>query len=184
MGLEHVRQRASRAGEEWGSSLDALVRLVAELSEEVRSLSHRLHPSVLDDLGLEAALRQLTTDLQRTAGLTVRLTSNLGGTVALPDTVATALYRIAQEALRNILRHARDASVTVSLLATSDEVRLSVRDDGPGMDVRAVREKGGLGLVSMRERANLAGGSLEIRSAPAAGTEVVVAVPCWWVSKP
>jgi two-component system CheB/CheR fusion protein len=184
MGLEHVRQRATRAGQDWASRLDTLVRDVAELSKEVRSLSHRLHPSVLDDLGLDAAIRQLINDLQRTAGLTVRLTSNLGGSVALPNTVATALYRIAQEALRNIVRHARDASVMVNLAATSDEVRLTIHDDGPGMDLLAVREKGGLGLVSMRERANLAGGSLEIRSAPGAGTEVMAVVPCWWAGQP
>ena len=183
IGLVQLRRLPESAVEEWRTAVDLLIGDVGALSAEVRNLSHRLHPSVLDDLGLDAALRQLVADLERSAGLTVRLSTSLGAAPTMPGIVAAALYRIAQEALRNIMRHAKDALVSVRLAATPAEVRLSVQDDGPGMDLAQVRFKGGLGLVSMRERANLAGGSLEIKSAPGQGTIVIAVVPCWWADK-
>lgn len=180
MGLVHIRKRLAHEVPNSIVVLEPLIREVGALSSEVRELSHRLHPSVLDDLGLEVALRQLVEDFERSAGLTTRVSTSLPNAASLPPIVTTALYRIAQEALRNASRHAKDARVTVAVSSTGGEVRLTVRDDGPGMDVTAERGKGGLGLISMRERANLAGGSLEIRSAPGEGTELIVTVPCWW----
>lgn len=157
----------------------ALARLqgrLTALSEDVRNMSHRLHPSLLEDLGLEAALRSLAADIQATHGLAVRFNCDATGT-AVPANVATALYRIAQEALRNVTKHAGEARVTVSLLGTGRDLRLSVIDDGRGFDPEQVRSKGGIGFVSMQERAQLVGGQLIVRSAPGNGTEIQAVVP-------
>jgi CheY-like chemotaxis protein len=153
---------------------DALERRLAALSDEVRDLSHRLHPSILDDLGLPAALRALAEEFERARRIPVRVEVD-EGLAPLSPTLATAAYRIAQEALHNAAKHSRDG-VIISL-AGGDALRMTVEDRGPGFDVETVRAKGGLGILSMRERARAAGGALQIESAPGQGTMVRLVVP-------
>ncbi|MBA3548728.1 MAG: PAS domain S-box protein [Nannocystis sp.] len=153
-----------------------LEKYVAGLAGEVRRLSHRLHPSILDDLGLAVALRRLVEDFQvsrdQPVGLTERdLPDDIAG-----DTAAT-LYRIAQEALRNISKHASTGPVRIELGDEGGELRLTIADSGPGFDHAAVRGRGGLGIISMQERARLVGGSLSLRSRPGEGTIIDVRVP-------
>ncbi len=160
------------------ASLDRLIGMVAGISEEVRQLSHRLHPSVLDDLGLVPALRTLCEEFERTYGMAVHLTPPVPSSPLVPLAVATALYRISQEGLHNTVKHGHDSSVVIKLSTTPHEIRLTIQDSGPGFDPEAVRARGGgLGLMSMQERVRLVGGTLEVRSSPSTGTEITVNVP-------
>ncbi len=153
-----------------------LEKYVAGLASEVRRLSHRLHPSILDDLGLAVALRRLVEDFQASRDLPVQLCEH-----ALPDDIhrdtAAALFRIAQEALRNISKHASTGPVRVELGHEASELRLTITDSGPGFDHASVRGRGGLGIISMQERAHLVGGSLSLSSRPGEGTIIDVRVP-------
>jgi PAS domain S-box-containing protein len=149
---------------------------IATVSELIRNLSHRLHPSILEDLGLEPALRALVEELEAAHGLAVRLAMTpLPRQIPLAS--ATALYRITQEALRNVVKHSHGALVTVRLSHSADWLELTIEDDGPGFDAKTVRGSRGLGLVSMQERARLVGGTVAVRTAPGAGTEINVKVP-------
>ena len=146
------------------------------VSERVRTLSHRLHPSILDHLGLLPALRSLGSDFQERQNITVHLISfPLARAVPLP--VASALYRVAQEALRNVAKHAPGSLVTLRVTEREDELELSIHDNGPGFDPIAVKHQNGLGLVSMEERIRLLGGSFALYTKPGGGTQITVRVP-------
>jgi PAS domain S-box-containing protein len=160
-----------------GPALLELESRLGRLSDEVRDLSHRLHPAVLEDLGLTAALRSLAAEFERGSGTRVRLQLD-DRFQGVPVEVATVVYRVAQEALRNAAKHSGgNVEVTVTLAATEDSLRLEVADTGPGFHMDAVRAKGGLGIVSMRERARLAGGTLQIEAAAGRGTVVRLNIP-------
>lgn len=149
-------------------------RLVA-LSEGVHSLSRRLHPSILDDLGLVDTLRSECASLTQRHGIAVRFHTQ-DVPADLPQDVALCVYRVAQESLRNIARHSFSPSASVRITAAGGELVLCVRDHGVGFEV-AARGKGGLGLESMRERARLLRARLAIRSRPGEGAKIVLRVP-------
>jgi PAS domain S-box-containing protein len=156
------------------------VALVDQAIEQVRSLALHLRPAMLDDLGLVAALRWLLKRQSHCAGFVARLSAGRFD-ARLPAAVETCVFRLAQEALTNVVRHACAKNVKLELSAGEDHVRIVVRDDGKGFDVAAARhraERGStLGLVSMQERVALIGGRLEIRSISNAGTTVDARVP-------
>jgi signal transduction histidine kinase len=152
--------------------------MVADALEEVRSLSHTIHPRVLDDLGLGAALSWLTRQTREQEALDAEVFADEGGGAPIPRLEATVLYRVAQESLRNAARHAHARRVEVRLRRTATTATLEVKDDGIGFDVRRAEERRpGMGLFSMRERVGLANGTLLIESAPDRGTRVVATVP-------
>jgi signal transduction histidine kinase len=150
-----------------------------ELTEEVRLLSQTLRPAVLDDLGLVPALQKLARDSTNGTGIDV----DVGAPVTeakLPPNIASALYRVAQEAVRNAVRHSSARRIRIVLKTDSRAARLEVYDDGIGFDPAVVERsetamKGG--LLSMRERVALVDGGLEIKSAPHGGTTIVATVP-------
>ena len=144
-----------------------------EALSEMRLLVFELRQPVLEAHGLSAALRARLATVEARSGLTADV--RLDESILLPGRVEQDLYRIAQEALNNILRHARARRVAVTLEARGDRVRLDVADDGAGFD--PAQPSGGLGLKGMRERAESHGGTLTIESAPGAGTRVRVEVP-------
>ncbi|GAA3757186.1 response regulator [Terriglobus aquaticus] len=156
------------------AKVQAMRDALQDLASEMRGISHRLHPSILSDLGLAEALQSLISEY-RELGLTIR--AHVAPATGLSQDVATSLYRIAQEALQNVLKHAPEASVCLKLLQGTDRLLMHLRDDGPGFSVQDVRGRGGLGLISMQERARLVGGSLELVSRAGQGTTVVVRVP-------
>ena len=159
---------AERLGVMRGVAADALV--------EVRGLSHRVHPRVLDDLGLVAALEALARQTREAAGVDVRLSADVR--TPPPAPAAATLYRVAQEALRNAFRHAAPSTVRLDLAADAGAASLTVTDDGRGFDVAAAESaRRGLGLFGMRERVALVGGHLRIASQPGFGTEVHAEVP-------
>jgi signal transduction histidine kinase len=149
---------------------------LARLTDDVHDLSRRLHPSVLFDLGLAEALRSEAERFAAAASMVVN-TRLEAESVAISPEVALCLYRFAQESLRNVARHARASHVEISLARREAGVELSVRDDGRGFDVEAAPARGGLGLVSLRERLHLVGGRLTVDSASWRGTTVVAWVP-------
>jgi two-component system sensor histidine kinase UhpB len=154
--------------------------LAAQTLDEVRKLALELRPSVLDDLGLVAALRQYVRSTEERSGLTAQL-SVVGfeepDAERLPPQVETALFRIAQEALTNAIRHARASSVQVRLRRTPSCVTLDVRDDGVGLGAAPSPEGEHLGMFGMRERARLLGGTFVATPVSPRGTLVQVSVP-------
>ena len=165
---------ALRAGE-----LSARVAEVRELAENVVEKAHtiawELRPAALDDLGLQSALTQYLERWSQRSGVAVDPLFHLDGE-RLPPHVETTLYRVAQEALTNVLKHAGAASVSVILEHRQGEARLVVEDDGRGFDM-ASAPTGRLGLLGMRERLTLAAGTLEVESRPGAGTTIVARIP-------
>jgi signal transduction histidine kinase len=149
---------------------------LARLGEDVHALSYRLHPSILDDLGLAEALKAECEQITRHQPLNLEVDVN-GVPGRLSSDAALCVFRVAQEALRNVARHARAAVARVSLRERDGGVVLTVSDDGVGFDSARARERPSLGLAGMRERVRLIGGQLDVDSVPGAGTRVVAWVP-------
>ena len=153
----------------------ALIReLVGSALDDVRRLTTELRPPALDDFGLQPALERLTELVAGRSGLDVQL--NMRSPIELPPEYETALYRIVQEALTNIVKHAEAHSVSIIVLDAEGAVRTVIEDDGVGFDPSTVRD-GALGLVGMRERVSLLGGRFEVESARGAGTTLIIELP-------
>ncbi len=154
--------------------------MLGAIADEVGRISHNLGPSLLDHLGLAAVLRDAKTEFSNRTGVSVKLTC-MQPAVRLPADTELAIYRILQEALRNVEKHANARRVTVSLRQQGRFVQLLINDDGKGFSqVHAPgrgADKGGLGLLSMRERASFVGGALKISSNRRAGTEIEALIP-------
>jgi two-component system, NarL family, sensor histidine kinase UhpB len=176
--LEALAQDTSpeRAGE-----VAELKRLVNQAMEELLNLARHLRPSALDDHGLMPALEAQLRRFAARTGVEVRLNRE-GEPDLLPEDVQTALYRVTQEALANVSRHAAATVVEVDVDAAGERVELRVRDDGAGFHPGSLSRTGteapgsGLGLSGMAERARLVGGELDIRSAPGGGTSVTLRI--------
>ena len=157
-------------------------RLAGRTMSELRHVAEQLRPVILDDLGLEAALRWLAEDVGQSTSLHMLvLVSASDAGERLPADVETALFRIAQESLTNVARHAQASQVELKLLRRSEQVTLLICDDGRGFALPAASEAmsmhAGLGLTGMRERARLLGGKLEISSSPERGTTIQASIP-------
>lgn len=147
---------------------------IGRLSEEVRRISHALHPSVIEDLGITPAIRSLVEDFRDREQMIVTFRSQ-NVPEGIPVEIATGLYRITQEALRNVAKHAGKTHVKVLLDSKPGGIRLQVIDSGKGFDPHARRS--GLGLISTEERTRIMRGTLTIESEPGIGTRVTVDVP-------
>jgi len=149
---------------------------LVSLSEDVHALSRQLHPSILDDLGLVEALRSECASFSRREGIAVVYRPEEIATT-LPKDVALCIYRIAQEALRNLAKHAAVNEAWVTLVSAGPELLLRVQDKGVGFDAAGGHSQPGLGLSSMEERVRLIQANLSVTSAPGRGTTVEVRVP-------
>ena len=157
-------------------SLEIMHAIVDETWRDVRTLSHTIHPRVLDDLGLAAALELLGRRTHEQAG--IRTTVRAPGGAAVPVVAASVLYRVAQESVRNAVRHSSATTITIELDVDETAARLTVSDDGCGFDARAAEaHRPGMGLFIMRERVDLVRGQLEIISQATDGTQIRAAVP-------
>ena len=170
-----IQERLKEVDTKGAERARSMCKLVDKTIDDVRSLAFRLRPGILDDLGLVDALELYTTDFERRTRITCVF--NHQHIPPVNDTVATAAYRIAQEALTNVARHADAVHVKVVLTQMNGWLHLDVIDDGCGFNVSDLGDAEGLGLAGMRERASLAGGSLEIQSRPKGGTRVHFRVP-------
>jgi signal transduction histidine kinase len=151
---------------------------VAESIEQMRDISYRLRPAILEEFGLALALENLAEETAGQAGLDIKTRFNLN--CKLPSEIETAFYRIAQETLTNVIRHAEARRVEIELLQTPLGVCLRVEDDGSGFNPDEVVHnlaQPHLGLINIQERAEMLGGSIAVYSAPGAGTSVQVRIP-------
>jgi signal transduction histidine kinase len=164
--------------------LQDCLRLVDESIGNVRQMSQLLRPTILDDFGLEAGVRWLAEGFSARTGIEVDFQSNYAG--RLPDETETHLFRIAQEALTNVARHARARRVRVRLESRNEEICLSIQDEGRGLPAApqsaltppdSTRRPATLGMSGMRVRARSAGGDLTVRSRPGEGVLIEVRVP-------
>jgi signal transduction histidine kinase len=170
-GLEDVKDEAALR-----ASVAEVRELVRSTLQDVRRLAVELRPKVLDDFGLVAALERLTESFAEQTGIRVEFVPNLQGSDRLPGEIETALYRIVQESLTNVVKHARAGNVSIVLTRKPASVSVVVEDDGVGFEPG--RETGdGIGLIGMRERVGLLGGRVALESRPGAGTTFVAEVP-------
>ena len=165
-----------------------LCEAVSATIEQMREISHRLRPAVLAELGLEVAIRSIVDEMAREANLGAECRLELGGR-NLPFEIETTLYRIVQESMTNIVRHARAQNVLVELVALPYAIALRVEDDGVGFEPESLRHgRNGsqrhLGLVGIRERVEILDGSVQIQSAPGRGTSLQVRIPLEWEAVP
>jgi PAS domain S-box-containing protein len=156
--------------------LKSLQARAVKASEGTRHIAYELHSSVLDDLGLVASLQSLCREFSEKSNIAVEFTS-VAPAGSMPREVASCLNRIAQEALQNIAKHATAKQVSVALTLGDGTVVLTIEDDGRGFDIDAIKGRGGLGMISMEERARLISGKLSIASQAGQGTRVALEVP-------
>jgi PAS domain S-box-containing protein len=179
MDIEAVGQRLNSSTDHVGQAVRDIQERVVELSDVVRHLAYQLHPSILDDLGLPIALQRLVEDFTARS----RIRGSFGHKnipAAVPQEIATCLYRITQESLNNVVRHAEASQVDVELTGAQSELVVTITDNGVGFDSEQLRNGShGLGLLGMKERVALVHGNLHVVSAVGKGTrvQVVVLVP-------
>lgn len=179
--LSSVKFALSAAAEKMSGNVSADftrgLALVDEGVRELRAITRSLRPSMLEHLGLEAALRALCADHEALVGMPIRFAGTSSAN-RLPPNAELTLYRIAQEALANAIKHAKAERCDVRIRRTRGAVHLIIEDDGRGFDtVSADVRHGGLGLVNIRERAAFAGGTAEIASSASSGTRIAIRIP-------
>jgi signal transduction histidine kinase len=157
--------------------IEDLRQLVVQTLEDVHNLARELRPSILDDLGLEAAVERCVQEVNGRWSGEVDLVMIGMDNVRLPSPVETAVYRIIQESLTNVVRHAEARHASVLLERRSGRLRTIIEDDGKGFDLQAAAHSERLGLYGLRERAELLNGTLTIETAPGQGTSIFVEVP-------
>ena len=183
LGLSRLKNDLlSNSSESTGAALGQLQEIAVQLAEKTHRTAFSLRPTALDDLGLIAALQNFRDEWQKWSGIPADLEVWENTPARLPVETETTIYRVVQEALTNILRHAHSASkASIVLVRSAGEVRVSIEDDGPGFDAEAALQWGRgnarLGLFGMQERAALAGGTLAIESEVGQGTTVYLRLP-------
>jgi len=173
---ERLEQQGKTQSATISPNLSAMKEKLVKLSMDTHALSRRLHPSVLEDLGLADAIASECRAFAQREGIKVS-TRTEGISEEIPPDVGLCIYRIVQEGLRNIAKHARAREVFVSLVGQDGNIHLSIKDDGIGFDLAQIKKKGGLGLASIQERASIIGGDFSIQSQPGKGTAIDVVAP-------
>jgi PAS domain S-box-containing protein len=176
----HLHAALGLAGDAARPRLDECTKLLHQAGEQVRSLALELRPIMLDTLGLEATLHWLAEQHQQRAGYEVQVVGHLSGMPLSPE-LAIACFRLVQEALTNVVRHAAARHVWIELSQSDNVLELVVRDDGVGFDVAPTQEqaarRGSLGLLGMAERVQLMGGTLQVETEPGRGTRIRASFP-------
>jgi PAS domain S-box-containing protein len=158
------------------ATLDELRQSTAEITSDIHGLSHRLHSSALDYLGLVPALQRLVKEFSGRHGIDIDF-RHAAVPEPLPSEIGLCLFRVAEESLTNIARHSGSKSARVELEGASDGIHLTIEDAGRGFDMARLERKAGLGFVSMRERLRAVGGTVRVDSAPSRGTRIDAVVP-------
>jgi signal transduction histidine kinase len=159
-----------------GGALDELRQHTSAITDDVHRLSHRLHSSTLDYLGLVPALQKLIAEFSEGHDIAITFT-HTSVPRSLPSEVALCLFRVAEEGLTNIAKHSKARSAGVDITGAEDGIHLTVEDAGEGFAVTGSESKAGLGFVSMQERLRILHGTISVNSAPAQGTTIDVWVP-------
>lgn len=174
--MQLAAARRAPAGTVTAAELADLHRLARGAVEEVRTMSHTIYPRVLDDLGLAPALEWLARRARETTGVDIEV--NVEPLPELRKEVSAVLYHLAQEAIRNALRHGRPSRIDLCLTGCLDRVTMDITDDGTGFDLEeAEQRRPGMGLFSMRERVSLVDGRLSVDSGPGRGTTLTATIP-------
>lgn len=174
--LDILAQKPPEIAAQLAARLRKLTKRVRELSSYVHDLSHQLHPAKLEQLGLAGAIRGLCGELGHNYGLEIAY-SDLRLPRAVPEEIALCVYRIAQEGLRNVVKHSGARHASVELSCTNQVIFLRIADNGSGFDPAALNGHEGLGLISMRERLRLVGGFMNMESRPGRGMRIEVSIP-------
>jgi signal transduction histidine kinase len=176
----HLHAVKGLAGEAARPRLEECISLLQEAGEQMRNLALELRPSVLDSLGLEATLRWLGEQHKQRTGCEIQLVGHVSESSVGPE-LKIACFRVAQEALTNVARHAAATHVWIELSERENMLELVIRDDGVGFDVLSRQQQaaqhGGLGLLGMEERIQILGGTLDVESAPGRGTRIRASFP-------
>ncbi len=176
IGLEAFKQGTPELAVQAQQQLDNLAEVIADVSSDLHSLSHQLHPAMLESLGLVTSLKRVCTEFCAQHKLQVHFVhKDIPGEI--PNDVTLCLFRIVQEGLRNVVKHSGGAGAEIELFGQADEIHLCISDSGRGFNVEAANEAAGLGLVSMRERVRLVGGHLSIESESNRGARIRVRIP-------
>lgn len=176
MDMHWLSRKIKNEDEEVGQKMKDSIELINNTITTVRKIATDLRPSILDDLGLLAALEWQSEEFQRRSGTRVVFVNNAGD-IPMTSKASTALFRIYQEVLTNIARHANATQVETLLESDDKNVYFSIRDNGTGFDVNAIKTKKTLGLLGIKERSLLIGGTYEINSKPGQGSEVKISIP-------
>ena len=173
--IDQLRARAEMTPD-IEAALDRLRLNTTDITDDVHRLSHRLHSSTLDYLGLAPALQKLVSEFSERHGISITF-AHASLPAKLPSEVALCLFRVAEEALTNIAKHSHARSASVHVTGASDGIHLTVEDEGTGFDTTTPASKAGLGFVSMRERVRVLHGTIHVDSAPSRGTRIDAWVP-------
>jgi len=174
--LEGITKQIPESAPEVADSIQALARDTMEIGNDIQVISHRLHSSHLEYVGIVGAARSFCRELAKQQNVTISFAEN-GMERAVPHDIALCLYRVLQEALHNAVKHSGVEHFAVELRGSPDDLRLMVRDSGAGFDAESANNGQGLGLTSMKERVNLVNGTISISSSFESGTEVSVRIP-------
>jgi signal transduction histidine kinase len=176
MDVSWLNKKLGQTEEPIRQKLKSLAEMLDGTVKTVRRISSELRPSLLDDLGLIAAIDWHLKEFEKRSGVITEF-EEPENDFNIPDSVKTGLFRIFQESLTNVARHASSSKVKVSLQKKNGSFILSIADDGKGFEKQMTKNKKTLGILGMKERTAMMGGSYEINSEPGKGTLVVVSVP-------
>jgi signal transduction histidine kinase len=176
IGLDQLKQKLLASSSLVKKQLEDINHIANEVSSYIHHLSHRLHPSKLQNLGLVATLHGLCKELSEQYNLKVHFTYHNVPRV-IPNEVSLCLYRISQEALWNVVKHSSAREGKLELSGYVEHIALCVSDAGAGFDPELAKEKTGLGLISMRERLRAVGGQFSVESQPSRGTKICARIP-------
>ena len=168
--IEHVNRDPNQSVETANQRLEDIHKRCSGIANDVQSMSHQLHSSKLDYLGVVSAIRGLCKEFARQHEVTIEFADE-NVRKNLPKDISLCLFRVAQEALHNAVKYSGVSQFAVELKGSATEIRLEVRDSGAGFDVEDAKNNGGLGLVSMAERVHLVRGRFHVESSPGGGTE-------------
>ena len=174
--IDQLQQKAPQSRAQLAEQMQKLAVQVRKLSSQVQTLSHRLHPSTLAHLGLVAASKGLCHEVSESSDIQIDF-SHSDVSRSIPQDVSTCLFRVLQESLTNVVKHSGAKTAQVELAGSSSEIQLQILDSGVGFDPKSTGSRGGLGLISMRERLILLGGELLIESRPSGSTWIKACLP-------
>lgn len=177
LGLDRLEENVTSKPEHLKKDISEIRKMITRTASEMRRLSYRLHPTLLSDLGLEPALELYFKEVKNHSGMEIEF-HMVGFDQRLDADVETVLYRFSQEALTNTLKHANAQHFRLSIIKSYPNIIFLAEDDGIGFDSRIVRtNQMSLGLLGMRERASMLGGTLQLRTKPSEGTRIRVEIP-------
>jgi signal transduction histidine kinase len=175
MDLAFLDRQIAPENKDAAARVAALVELVKDTIRCVRRISSELRPSILDDLGLGAAIEWLAHDFEARTHIACAI--DVPEDLSLPVDLATPLFRVCQEALTNVTRHASATSVAIRLSCSQSHISLAIKDNGRGITEEEIKRYGSLGLLGMKERIAILGGTLDVEGKSGEGTTLTIQIP-------